>query len=418
MPWMVALWLLGVACFTLRLFGGVWQLHKFKTRQISEPEKYWREKFSAVCEKLEITQKVKLISSKLVETPIVIGWLKPVILIPASVFFQIDPQELETIIAHELIHIRRRDYLVNFAQSLIEILFFYHPGVWWISAQIRREREFVCDDIVSLALEGKRVVYAQALANLEELRLLTNTQVPSIALAIGGANGGNLMLRIQRILQKKTEIKRNPSAWSACLGFAFISALLIGIFSVNQVPLVNAQKTAKDKKLAIGFVSIPPVDRLGDPPKDADSTARLMIAKLTQHKVPAIGFVNGSSISDGEKLFPVRANIVRMWRDAGLEVGIGNYKHIWFYDTPYDDYVAGVEKNEQITRKLLAEKNLELHYFSYPYLNTGKSAEDKTRFEAWLKYGDCVLFHIPLITVNGCIPTPTIWRGWTTISAR
>ncbi|HEV7644882.1 MAG TPA: M56 family metallopeptidase [Pyrinomonadaceae bacterium] len=385
MPWLVALWLLGVACFTLRLFGGVWQLHKFKTRQISEPEKFWREKFSAVCEKLEITQKVKLLSSKLVETPIVIGWLKPVILIPASVFFQIDPQELETIIAHELIHIRRRDYLVNFAQSLIEILFFYHPGVWWISAQIRREREFVCDDIVSLALEGKRVVYAQALANLEELRLLTNTQVPSIALAIGGTNGGNLMLRIQRILQKKTEIKRNPSAWSALLGFAFISALLVGIFSVNQVPLVNAQKTAKDKKLAIGFVSIPPVDRSGDPPKDADSTARLIIAKLTQHKVPAIGFVNGSMISDGEKLFPVRANIVRMWRDAGLEVGIGNYKHVWFYDTPYDEYVAGVEKTEQITSKLLAEKDLELHYFSYPYLNTGKSTEDKIRFEAWLR---------------------------------
>jgi beta-lactamase regulating signal transducer with metallopeptidase domain len=385
MPWLVAFWLLGVACFTLRLLGGVWQLHKLKTRRICEPEKDWREKFSAVCEKLAITQKVKLLSSKLVETPIVIGWLKPVILIPASVFFQIDPHELETIIAHELIHIRRRDYLVNFAQSLIEILFFYHPGVWWISAQIRREREFVCDDIVSLALEGKRVIYAQALANLEELRLLANGRVPSMALAIGAANGGNLMLRIQRILQKKTEIKRNPSAWSALLGFAFISALLVGIFSVNQAPFVNAQKTAKNKKLAIGFVGIPPVDRSSDPPKEADATARLVIAKLTQHKVPAIGFVNGSSISDGEKLFPVRANIVRMWRDAGLEVGIGNYKHVWFYDTPYDEYVAGVEKTEQITSKLLAEKNLELHYFSYPYLNTGKSTEDKTRFEAWLR---------------------------------
>jgi beta-lactamase regulating signal transducer with metallopeptidase domain len=388
MPWLVALWLLGVACFTLRLFGGVWQLHKFKTRQISELEKDWREKFSAVCEKLAITQKVKCLSSKLVETPIVIGWLKPVILIPAGVFFQIDPQELETIIAHELIHIRRRDYLVNFAQSLVEILFFYHPGVWWISAQIRREREFVCDDIVSLALEGKRVVYAQALANLEELRLLTNGRVPSIALsigAIGAVNGGNLMLRIQRILQKNTEIKRNPSAWTALLGLAFISALLLGIFSVNEASFVNAQKAAKNKKLAIGFVSIPPVDRSGDPPKDADATARLMIAKLTHFKVPAIGFVNGSMISDGEKLYPVRANIVRMWRDAGLEVGIGNYRHVWFYDTPYDDYVAGVEKNEQITSKLLAEKNLELHYFSYPYLNTGRSADDRTRFEAWLR---------------------------------
>jgi beta-lactamase regulating signal transducer with metallopeptidase domain len=385
MPWLVALWLMGVAVFTLRLGGGIWELHKYKTRQVERVEKEWQRKFIELCERLEITQKVSLFCSKLVETPIAAGWLKPVILIPASVFLQIDPRELETIIAHELIHIRRRDYLVNFVQNLVEILFFYHPCVWWISAQIRREREFVCDDIVSRTLEGERVVYAQALANLEELRLLTNGRVPLVALAASAANGGNLMLRIQRILQKNTEIKRNPSAWSALLGFAFISALLVGVFSVSQTSFVNAQKVTKDKKLAIGFVGIPPVDRSADPPRDSDATARLMIAKLVQHKVPAIGFVNGSMISDGEKLYPVRANIVRMWRDAGLEVGIGNYRHVWFYETPYDDYVAGVEKTEGITRKLLAEKNLTLHYFSYPYLNTGKSTDDKTRFESWLK---------------------------------
>ena len=385
MPWLVALWLAGVMGFTLRLFGGVWQLRRYKTRQVVGPDKEWSEKFTGLCKKLKITQKVSLFCSQLVETPIAAGWVRPVILIPASVFLQIDMAELETIIAHELIHIRRRDYLVNFGQNLIEILFFYHPCVWWISARIRREREFVCDDIVSRTLENDRIVYARALANLEELRLLTNGRVPLTALAAGAANGGNLMLRIQKILQKNTEIKRNPSAWSACLGFAFISALLVGIFSISQAPFVNAQKNAKDKKLAIGFVSLPPVDRSGDPPKDADATARLMIAKLAQYKVPAIGFVNGERISDGDKFYPVRANIVRMWRDAGLEVGIGNYKHAGFYDTPYDDYVAGVEKNESVTKKLLAEKDLKLQYFSYPYLNTGKSADDKTRFEKWLK---------------------------------
>lgn len=385
LPWLVAVWLLGVAGFTLRLFGGVWHLHVFRKRQVSAPEMYWQEKFAELCARLKITQPVELLRSKLVETPIAIGWLKPVILIPAGVFFRIDPKELETIIAHELIHIRRRDYLVNFAQSLVEILFFYHPCGWWISAQIRREREFVCDDIVSRTLENERFVYAQALANLEELRLLTNGRVPLAAIA---ANGGNLMLRIQRILQKNTEVKGNPSAWSALLGLAFISALLLGVFSANQGPLVNAQKGAKDKKLAVGFVSIPPIDRSPNPPHDAIATAKLLVGKLKAHRVPAIGFVQGSMISDGEKMFPVRAEIVKMWRDEGLEVGIGSYKHVWFYDTPYDDYVAGVEKNETIVKKILAEKNLPLRYFSYPYLNTGKSTEDKLRFEAWLKARD------------------------------
>lgn len=388
MPWLVAVWLFGVAVFSLRMFGGLWQLRIYKTRNIVALENGWQERFDVLRARLEISQPVRLLRSTLVETPIVAGWLKPVILVPASVFLQIDLRELETIIAHELVHIRRRDYLVNFAQNLMEILFFYHPCVWWISAQIRREREFVCDDIVTQTLRGERIVYARALANLEELRLLTNGRMPSASPAIGAigaANGGNLMVRIQRILQKNTEVKGNPSAWSAMLGFAFISALLLCVFSVTDVLVVNAQKSTKDKKIAIGFVSLPPIDRSNDAPKDADATARLVIAALGKHKVPAVGFVNGTNISDGEKFYLVRANIVRLWRDAGLEVGIGNFKHIKFFDTPYDEYVAGVEKNETVVRKLLAEKNLPLKYFSYPFLNTGKSTEEKVRFEAWLK---------------------------------
>jgi hypothetical protein len=99
--------------------------------------------------------------------------------------------------------------------------------------------------------------------------------------------------------------------------------------------------------------------------------------------VPAIGFLTGSSISDGEKLYPVRANIVRMWRDAGFEVGIGGFKHIWFYETPYEDFVANLEKNETVARKLFSDK-MQPRYFSYPYLNTGKSAEEHDKFESWL----------------------------------
>jgi len=136
--------------------------------------------------------------------------------------------------------------------------------------------------------------------------------------------------------------------------------------------------------MAIGFVSIPPIDRMENPPKDADATARLIIAKLAQYKVPAIGFVQGSMVSDGDKLYPVRANIVRLWRDAGLEVGIGGYKHIWFYDTPLAEYIANAEKNEAITKKILAETGLPLRYFSYPFLNTGKTMDDKIQFENWL----------------------------------
>jgi len=381
LPFVVGLWLLGAAFFAFRLGGGVWQLHVYKTRKISAPDPEWQEMFSTLCAKLKITQTVKLLRSNLIETPVVIGWFKPVILVPASVFLQISPKELETIIAHELVHIRRYDAFFNFAQSVVEVLFFYHPCAWWISSVIRKEREFAADAAVLRIFENSRITYANALANLEEIRSLANQTLPPLATA---ANGGNLMQRITKILQKNTEIKQSSSAWSAIVALALISAVLLTVFSFNQATFVNAQTKTKNRKIAVGFVSIPPLDRTSNAPKDADATMRLLIEKLKSHKVPAIGFLQGGMISDGEKLFPVRANIVRLWRDAGFEIGIGNFKHLWFYDTPYEDYVAGVEKNEAIARKILAEKNLPLRYFSYPFLNTGKTADERNRFEKLL----------------------------------
>jgi beta-lactamase regulating signal transducer with metallopeptidase domain len=203
LPIVVLLWMIGVGIFTFRLCGGVWQLHKYKTREISLASSDWQKRFSALCENLRISQTVKLLQSNRIETPIVAGWLKPLIIVPTSVFLQMNPQQLETILAHELIHIRRYDNLVNFAQSSIEILFFYHPCVWWISAVIRREREFACDDAVTAMFENPHIVYASALANLEEIRRLTREKTPSFLMA---ASGGKLMQRINRILEKNTEI--------------------------------------------------------------------------------------------------------------------------------------------------------------------------------------------------------------------
>ncbi len=382
LPLVVGLWFLGAAFFAFRLGGGIWQLRLYKTRQTFMPDSEWQEKLQTLCAKLKISQSVKFLQSNLIETPVVAGWLKPVILVPAGVFLQIDPKELETIIAHELVHIRRYDAFVNFAQNIVEVLFFYHPCLWWISSVIRKEREFAADAEVLRIFENSRITYAKALANLEEIRSRANQTVsPRFATA---ANGGNLMQRITKILQKNTGIKQSSSAWSAGLALVLIPAVLLIVFSFNQTSFVNAQTKTKNRKLAIGFVSIPPLDRTANPPKDADATMRLLIEKLKSHKVPAIGFLQGSMISDGEKLFPVRANIVRLWRDAGFEIGIGNFKHVWFYETPYEDYVAGVEKNEALARKILAEKNLPLRFFSYPFLNTGKKADDRLRFEKLL----------------------------------
>ncbi len=381
LPFAVIFWFFGVAFFAFRFAGGIWQLHRFKTRGLSETSDDWQKRLVLLCEKLKIKRTVRLLQSNLVETPIVVGWLKPLILVPVSVFLQVKPAELETIIAHELVHIRRYDCLVNIAQSSVEILFFFHPGAWWISKMIRSEREFAADESVVESFGASRLVYASALANLEEIRLLTNKTAPSILVA---ANGGNLMKRISVILQKNTGNQRANSLWSAFLATMLFPALFLGLLWAHQPAFVNAHAKTKGKKIAIGFVSIPPVDRTANPPKDSDATMRLIIEKLKARKIPAIGFVTGGSISDGEKLYPVRANIVRLWRDAGFEIGIGGFKHTWFFESSYEDYVANIEKNELVTKKVLAEKNLPLEFFSYPFLNTGKNPDERNRFESWL----------------------------------
>jgi beta-lactamase regulating signal transducer with metallopeptidase domain/peptidoglycan/xylan/chitin deacetylase (PgdA/CDA1 family) len=380
-PIAVGLWFIGIAVFSLRLSGGFWRLRQLKTIDVSPADREWQNRFSMLCASLKIDRPVALLRSGLVDTPIAAGLIRPLIIVPASVFLQMDPRQLESIIAHELIHIRRHDALVNIFQNISEVLFFYHPAVWWISAQIRREREFAADAAV-LEISDDSLTYATALANLEEIRHSTKINAASLATA---ANGGNLMKRIQRILNKKTEDSRAISAWSAGLAIAVSSALLLAVFSLSPKSVVNGQKRdSGGRKIAVGFVSIPPVDRSQNPPQDGIATARLLIAGLKAHNVPAIGFVNGSQISDGDKIYPVRAEIVKMWREEGFDVGIGGFNHIWFFETPYDDFVTNVEKNDAVVKKLFAEKT-QPRYFSYPFLNTGKSAEERDRFERWLQ---------------------------------
>jgi uncharacterized protein involved in exopolysaccharide biosynthesis len=139
-----------------------------------------------------VSRPVRLVRSALIEVPLVVGWLRPVILMPASSLLGLTPAQIEVILVHELAHIRRCDYLVNVLQKVVETLLFYHPAVWWISRSIREEREHCCDDLV-VRICRDRMVYAQALFRLEQLRA-----VPAeLALA---ATGGSLLRRVQRLL--------------------------------------------------------------------------------------------------------------------------------------------------------------------------------------------------------------------------
>jgi beta-lactamase regulating signal transducer with metallopeptidase domain/protocatechuate 3,4-dioxygenase beta subunit len=192
LPALVAMWGMGVVLLATRLLGGWLVLRRLVRRGRPPGDTGSSEIAARLAARLGLGRRVRLLESARVQVPMVVGWLKPVILLPASALTGLTSDQLTFILGHELAHIRRLDYVVNLVQSLIETLLFFHPAVWWISARIRQERENCCDDR-AVELCGDRLDYARALAALEGMRTATWSLAPS-------AEGGALLARIRRLL--------------------------------------------------------------------------------------------------------------------------------------------------------------------------------------------------------------------------
>ena len=183
LPYIVGGWIVGIFLLGLWRLVGYSQVRKLtRNGALPVPSKL-QEKLEALQTQLRISRPVRLMVSAIAAVPSVIGWLRPVILLPASVISGLSPEQIEAILAHELAHIRRYDYLINTVQIIIETLGFYHPAVWWISKRIRSQREHCCDDL-AIATCGSRLTYARALATLEELRAAPALGVPTRATCV------------------------------------------------------------------------------------------------------------------------------------------------------------------------------------------------------------------------------------------
>jgi murein DD-endopeptidase MepM/ murein hydrolase activator NlpD len=177
-----------------------------------------------------LTRIVHLKVSDLVDTPLALGLWKPVILVPASLFTGMTPELLEALLAHELAHIQRHDYLVNLLQSFVEVLLFYHPAVWWISRKVRTEREFLADERAARTLGEPRRL-ALALNALDDLQ--PNLPTPALA-----ARGGHLMNRIHRLLRPMQDSRRGctPLLWlaPALMAAALLTPLAAAVIQETQ----------------------------------------------------------------------------------------------------------------------------------------------------------------------------------------
>jgi len=223
LPWIVALWIAGVTLLSLRWIGAWTYLHRLRRAASLSVPPEWESALRELMRRAAVSFPVRLRVHCLGQAPCVIGWLRPVILMPAASLTGMDWRAVEALLAHELAHIRRHDYLVNLVQTTVDTLLFYHPAVWWVSRQIRIERENCCDDLAA-QICGDRLVYARALVDLERVR----ASQPAFAMS---ARGGSLIHRIQRLLRTGESQRPSPAWFPALAGAAVVACIAIALHS-------------------------------------------------------------------------------------------------------------------------------------------------------------------------------------------
>jgi beta-lactamase regulating signal transducer with metallopeptidase domain len=232
-PLIVSVWLAGVTVLLLHAFRGWYQIRRLHKAALAWAPSSWELPANRLAQRLRLRKPVRVVEFAAIDVPTVLGWLRPVIILPVAAVAQLPAAQVEAVLAHELAHVRRHDYLVNLLQRVAEAVLFYHPAIWWISARVREEREHCCDDL-AIEICGDRDNYATALAELESRR----TTAPVLGLA---ATDGPLLKRIRRILQVAGPDRIQTPNCVLTLALAAAFALVVG--GPQRSPTLLAQAT-------------------------------------------------------------------------------------------------------------------------------------------------------------------------------
>ncbi len=237
LPWVVLGWLIGVLVLSAWHVRGWIQVQRLRRVGVRPVGREITDVLARLCKRLGIGRAVRVVESALVRVPTVVGCLKPIILLPASALTGLTAEQLEAILAHELAHIRRHDYLINLLQTAAETLLFYHPAAWWVSARIRAERENCCDDL-AIAASGQPLVYARALTTVAKL------SQPQPRLAVAADGGGKFLARIRRIVGQPTNDASRRGRWLAG-AFTLLTVLAI-VITLGVSCVTDKPPTARD----------------------------------------------------------------------------------------------------------------------------------------------------------------------------
>jgi beta-lactamase regulating signal transducer with metallopeptidase domain len=236
-PWLpvcVIVWFVGMAVAGLRLIAGGWNVRRLRRRGLSPVSEEIHRILEVIAPRLGVQRAVAITQSSLVAGPVVIGWLKPLILLPMTSLTGLTSEQLEAVLAHELAHVRRLDYVVNLAQTVVETVFFYHPAVWWVSRRMRIHREDCCDDR-AVSVVSTPVSYASALLRLYELQGGGRVAASSASVVALPVTGGSLKKRIHRVLGLDDTLQSAPGWW---LSTSIVGSVLlfVGCGLMAQTP--------------------------------------------------------------------------------------------------------------------------------------------------------------------------------------
>ena len=223
---LVEAWFAGVVFFSLRTVGGFVMIERMRRKDALSVDPALMDMCQRLQRRLGLDRAIRYLECTWLEAPSVIGWFRPVVMLPVAAVTGLSEEQLEAVIAHELAHIQRFDSFVNVAQIAVETVLFYHPAVWWLNRVIRAERENCCDD-TAIALCGNRVEYARALTVMETWRA-----APEFAMAV---NHGSVAARITRLLGIGTSGNRMRSVGLASSVLCLTVALVAGNAFVGTV---------------------------------------------------------------------------------------------------------------------------------------------------------------------------------------
>lgn len=214
-------WLLIIAFRCVQMLIGLRGVYLLKSKGLADAGEYWNRRLKQLAANLKVNENIALFQSAIAKVPMVIGHLKPVILLPAGILTALPQDEIEAILLHELAHIRRKDYLVNMLQNFCEILFFFNPAVLWLSGLIKDERENCCDDIALQEVKSKKQ-FIHALISFQEYNIAANKYAPGFP-----GKKDHLLHRVKRIITNNNKTLSNMEKTFLATGIVLVSFISI-----------------------------------------------------------------------------------------------------------------------------------------------------------------------------------------------